>query len=90
VAHCPAMGAQEGFSCAASLQSGMFQLLQDAQSSLLFSPAGELLCEDIRFQGIDCPRAVFLPEACNLPVECDSQLPLDLRIFILESREPWA
>jgi hypothetical protein len=75
VAHCPLMGAQQGFSRAASLKPGMFQLLQDAQP--LFFPAGELLCADVTFEGDDYPRAILLPEVCNLPV--GMRWPVDIR-----------
>jgi hypothetical protein len=66
VAHCLIMGVQEEFSRPAALKPGMFQLLQDAHS--FFFLAGEFLCEDVVFEGTAYPRAVFLPEVCNLPI----------------------
>jgi hypothetical protein len=66
VAHCPMIGAQEGFSRALTLKTGMFHLLKDAQP--LFLPAGELLGGKITYESSDYPRSIFLPEVCNLPI----------------------
>jgi hypothetical protein len=66
VSHCPLIGAQEGYSRAPKLKTGIFHLLQDAQP--LFLPEGELLCKEVEFESTDYPRAIFLPEVCNFPV----------------------
>jgi hypothetical protein len=46
LAHCPVLGAQEGFVRATTLHHGMLHLLADSQP--LFMPAGELLSEKVK------------------------------------------
>jgi hypothetical protein len=63
--HCPVVGAQEGFSRSASFTANVIGILQDAQP--LFIPEGELLCTMIEKDAVQYPRAIFLPEVCNMP-----------------------
>jgi hypothetical protein len=65
-AHCPLLGAQQGFSRAAKLKPGMFHILTDTEP-LLF-PEGELICSTIKSLAVTYHRAIFLPEVCNFPL----------------------
>ena len=66
VIHCPILGAQEGFSRSASLKASVVGILQDAQP--LFLPEGELVCTNVPKNDSSYPRAIILPEVCDMPI----------------------
>jgi hypothetical protein len=65
-AHCPLLGAQQGFSRATKLKPGIFHLLTDTEP--LFFPEGELICSTVESSGVTYYCAILLLEVCNFPL----------------------
>ena len=78
--HCPLIGAQEGFSRNLKMEPKVISLLQDAQPLLL--PEGELTCNTVAHGEGTLPRAIFLPEVCNLPIGMRWPVTIGLQAFL--------
>jgi hypothetical protein len=78
--HCPLIGAQEGFSRSLKVDPKVISLLQDGYP--LFLPEGELTCTMVTHGDMTLPRAIFLPEVCNLPIGMRWPVSIGLQEFL--------